>query len=133
MAEKGLRIGSPATKANDNSKQVTTRSKVTYTKDDELGWIGESFEGKDGKAYVRTPYYLNTKSSIQPTGTQLSWGVAEHEVWLNILLEASTAEVNAHLESIGEGYQYITRAGESNAEEKALSALEQIKARRNNA
>ena len=131
MAEKGLRIG--AAKANDNNKQVTTRSKVTYTKDDELGWIGESFEGKDGKAYVRTPYYLNTKSSIQPTGTQLSWGVAEHEVWLNILLEASTAEVNAHLESIGESYQYITRAGESNAEEKALSALEQIKARRNNA
>ena len=129
MAEKGLRIG--AAKANDNSKQVTTRSKVTYTKDDELGWIGKSFEGKDGKAYVRTPYYLNTKSSIQPTGTQLSWGVAEHEVWLNIVLEASTAEVNAHLESIGEGYQYITRAGESNAEEKALSALEQIKARRN--
>ena len=75
---------------------------------------------------------MNTKSSIQPTGTQLSWGVAEHEVWLNILLEASTAEVNAHLESIGESYQYITRAGESNAEEKALSALEQIKARRNN-
>ncbi len=130
MAEKGLRIG--AAKANDNSKQVTTRSKVTYTKDDELGWIGEAFEGKDGKSYVKTPYYLNTKSSIQPTGTQLSWGVAEHEVWLNILLEASTAEVNAHLESIGEGYQYITRAGESNAEEKALSALEQIKARRNN-
>ena len=129
MSEKGLRIG--ATKANDNSKQVTTRSKVTYTKDDELGWIGEAFEGKDGKSYVKTPYYLNTKSSIQPTGTQLSWGVAEHEVWLNILLEASTAEVNAHLESIGEGYQYITRAGESNAEEKALSALEQIKARRN--
>ena len=60
MAEKGLRIG--AAKAND--KQVTTRSKVTYTKDAELGWIGESFEGKDGKAYVRTPYYLNTKSSI---------------------------------------------------------------------
>ena len=131
MTTKGLRVGAPATKAND--KQVTTRSKVTYTKDDELGWIGESFEGKDGKAYVRTPYYLNTKSSIQPTGTQLSWGVAEHEVWLNILLEASTAEVNAHLESIGESYQYITRAGESNAEEKALSALEQIKARRNNA
>ena len=131
MTTKNLRVGAPATKAND--KQVTTRSKVTYTKDDELGWIGESFEGKDGKAYVRTPYYLNTKSSIQPTGTQLSWGVAEHEVWLNILLEASTAEVNAHLESIGEGYQYITRAGESNAEEKALSALEQIKARRNNA
>ncbi len=131
MAEKGLRIG--AAKANDNSKQVTTRSKVTYTKDDELGWLGEAFEGKDGKSYVKTPYYLNTKSSIQPTGTQLSWGVAEHEVWLNILLEASTAEVNAHLESIGEGYQYITRAGESNAEEKALSALEQIKARRNNA
>lgn len=129
MADKGLRIGSPATKAND--KQITTRSKTTYTKDDGLGWIGESFEGKDGKAYVRTPYYLNTKSSIQPTGTQLSWGVAEHEVWLNILLEASTAEVNAHLESIGEAYQYITRAGESNAEEKALSALEQIKARRN--
>ena len=131
MTTKGLRIGSPATKTND--KQVTTRSKVTYTKDAELGWIGESFEGKDGKAYVRTPYYLNTKSSIQPTGVQLSWGVSEHEVWLNILLEASTAEVNAHLESIGEGYQYITRAGESNAEEKALSALEQIKARRNNA
>ena len=131
MADKGLRIGSPATKAND--KQITTRSKVTYTKDDELGWIGESFEGKDGKAYVRTPYYINTKSSIQPTGTQLSWGVAEHEVWLNILLEASTAELNAHLESIGEGYQYITRAGESNSQEKALSALEQIKARRNNA
>ena len=131
MADKGLRIGSPATKAND--KQITTRSKVTYTKDDELGWIGESFEGKDGKAYVRTPYYLNTKSSIQPTGTQLSWGVAEHEVWLNILLEASTSEVNAHLESIGEGYQYITRAGESNSQEKAMSALEQIKARRNNA
>ena len=131
MTTKNLRVGAPATKAND--KQVTARSKVIYTKDDELGWIGESFEGKDGKAYVRTPYYLNTKSSIQPTGTQLSWGVAEHEVWLNILLEASTAEVNAHLESIGEGYQYITRAGESNAEEKALSALEQIKARRNNA
>ena len=131
MADKGLRIGSPATKAND--KQITTRSKVTYTKDDELGWIGESFEGKDGKAYVKTPYYLNTKSSIQPTGTQLSWGVAEHEVWLNILLEASTSEVNAHLESIGEGYQYITRAGESNSQEKALSALVQIKARRNNA
>ena len=131
MTTKNLRVGTPATKTND--KQVTTRSKVTYTKDDELGWIGESFEGKDGKAYVRTPYYLNTKSSIQPTGTQLSWGVAEHEVWLNILLEASTAEVNAHLESIGEPYQYITRAGESNAEEKALSALEQIKARRNNA
>ena len=131
MADKGLRIGSPATKAND--KQITTRSKVTYTKDDELGWIGESFEGKDGKAYVRTPYYINTKSSIQPTGTQLSWGVAEHEVWLNILLEASTSEVNAHLESIGEGYQYITRAGESNSQEKALSALVQIKARRNNA
>ena len=132
MTTKGLRVGASTTKTND-SKQVTTRSKVTYTRDDELGWIGESFEGKDGKAYVRTPYYLNTKSSIQPTGTQLSWGVAEHEVWLNILLEASTAEVNAHLESIGEGYQYITRAGESNAEEKALSALEQIKARRNNA
>ena len=129
MTTKGLRVGAPATKTND--KQVTTRSKVTYTKDDELGWIGESFEGKDGKAYVRTPYYLNTKSSIQPTGTQLSWGVAEHEVWLNILLEASTAEVNAHLESIDEGYQYITRAGESNSQEKALSALEQIKARRN--
>ena len=129
MTTKGLRVGAPAAKTND--KQVTTRSKVTYTKDDELGWIGESFEGKDGKAYVRTPYYLNTKSSIQPTGTQLSWGVAEHEVWLNILLEASTAEVNAHLESIGEGYQYITRAGESNSQEKALSALEQIKARRN--
>ena len=129
MTTKNLRIGAPATKAND--KQVTTRSKVTYTKDDELGWIGESFEGKDGKSYVKTPYYLNTKSSIQPTGTQLSWGVAEHEVWLNILLEASTAELNAHLVSIGEGYQYITRAGESNAEEKALSALEQIKARRN--
>ena len=127
MTTKNLRIG--AAKAND--KQVTTRSKTTYVKDAELGWIGESFEGKDGKAYVRTPYYLNTKSSIQPTGTQLSWGVAEHEVWLNILLEASTAEVNAHLESIGESYQYITRAGESNAEEKALSALEQIKARRN--
>ena len=100
MTAKNLRIGAPATKAND--KQVTTRSKVTYTKDDALGWIGESFEGKDGKSYVKTPYYLNTKSSIQPTGTQLSWGVAEHEVWLNILLEASTAELNAHLESIGE-------------------------------
>lgn len=132
MTTKGLRVGAPATKTND-SKQVTTRSKVTYVKDDELGWIGESFEGKDGKAYVKTPYYLNTKSSIQPTGVQLSWGVSEHEVWLNILLEASTAELNAHLESIGEAYQYITRAGESNAEEKALSALEQIKARRNNA
>ena len=131
MTTKGLRVGAPATKTND--KQITTRSKVTYTKDDELGWIGESFEGKDGKAYVKTPYYLNTKSSIQPTGTQLSWGVAEHEVWLNILLEASTSELNAHLESIGEGYQYITRAGESNSQEKALSALEQIKARRNNA
>lgn len=129
MTTKGLRVGAPATKTND--KQITTRSKVTYTKDDELGWIGESFEGKDGKAYVRTPYYLNTKSSIQPTGTQLSWGVAEHEVWLNILLEASTSELNAHLESIGEGYQYITRAGESNSQEKAMSALEQIKARRN--
>ena len=129
MTTKGLRVGAPATKTND--KQITTRSKVTYTKDDELGWIGESFEGKDGKAYVRTPYYLNTKSSIQPTGTQLSWGVAEHEVWLNILLEASTSELNAHLESIGEGYQYVTRAGESNSQEKALSALEQIKARRN--
>ena len=129
MTTKNLRVGASATKTND--KQVTTRSKVTYTKDDELGWIGESVEGKDGKAYVRTPYYLNTKSSIQPTGTQLSWGVAEHEVWLNILLEASTAEVNAHLESIDEGYQYITRAGESNSQEKALSALEQIKARRN--
>ena len=131
MTTKGLRVGAPATKTND--KQITTRSKVTYTKDAELGWIGESFEGKDGKAYVKTPYYLNTKSSIQPTGMQLSWGVAEHEVWLNILLEASTSELNAHLESIGEGYQYVTRAGESNAEEKALSALEQIKARRNNA
>ena len=131
MTTKGLRVGAPATKTND--KQITTRSKVTYTKDDELGWIGESFEGKDGKAYVKTPYYLNTKSSIQPTGMQLSWGVAEHEVWLNILLEASTSELNAHLESIGEGYQYITRAGESNSQEKALSALEQIKARRNNA
>ena len=131
MTTKGLRVGAPATKTND--KQITTRSKVTYTKDDELGWIGESFEGKDGKAYVKTPYYLNTKSSIQPTGTQLSWGVAEHEVWLNILLEASTSELNAHLESIGEGYQYVTRAGESNSQEKALSALEQIKARRNNA
>ena len=129
MTTKGLRVGASATKTND--KQVTTRSKTTYIKDSELGWIGESFEGKDGKAYVRTPYYLNTKSSIQPTGTQLSWGVAEHEVWLNILLEASTAEVNAHLESIDEGYQYITRAGESNSQEKALSALEQIKARRN--
>ena len=129
MTTKGLRVGAPATKTND--KQITTRSKVTYTKDDELGWIGESFEGKDGKAYVRTPYYLNTKSSIQPTGTQLSWGVAEHEVWLLFLLEASTSELNAHLESIGEGYQYVTRAGESNSQEKALSALEQIKARRN--
>ena len=131
MTTKGLRVGAPATKTND--KQITTRSKVTYTKDDELGWIGESFEGKDGKAYVKTPYYLNTKSSIQPTGVQLSWGVAEHEVWFNILLEASTSELNAHLESIGESYQYITRAGESNSQEKALSALEQIKARRNNA
>ena len=131
MTTKGLRVGAPATKTND--KQITTRSKVTYTKDAELGWIGESFEGKDGKAYVKTPYYLNTKSSIQPTGVQLSWGVAEHEVWLNILLEASTSELNAHLESIGEGYQYVTRAGESNSQEKALSALEQIKARRNNA
>ena len=131
MTTKGLRVGAPATKTN--YKQITTRSKTTYVKDDELGWIGEAFEGKDGKSYVKTPYYLNTKSSIQPTGVQLSWGVSEHEVWLNILLEASTAEVNAHLESIGEGYQYITRAGESNAEEKALSALEQIKARRNNA
>ena len=128
MTIKGLRVG--AAKAND--KQVTTRSKTTYAKDDALGWIGEIFEGKDGKAYVRTPYYLNTKSSIQSTGVQLSWGVAEHEVWLNILLEASTSEVNAHLKSIGEDYQYITRAGESNAEEKALSAIEQIKARRNN-
>lgn len=129
MTTKNLRVGAPAAKAND--KQITTRSKTTYVKDDELGWIGESFEGKDGKAYVRTPYYLNTKSSIQPTGVQLSWGVAEHEVWLNILLEASTSEVNAHLESIGEAYQYVTRAGESNSQEKALSALEQIKARRN--
>ena len=131
MTTKGLRIGAPASKTND--KQITTRSKVTYTKDAELGWIGESFEGKDGKAYVKTPYYLNTKSSIQPTGVQLSWGVAEHEVWLNILLEASTSELNAHLESIGESYQYVTRAGESNSQEKAMSALEQIKARRNNA
>lgn len=131
MTTKGLRVGAPAAKENTN--QITTRSKTTYVKDDELGWIGESFEGKDGKVYVRTPYYLNTKSSIQPTGTQLSWGVAEHEVWLNILLEASTSELNTQLEEMGEGYLYVTRAGESKAEEKALSALEQIKARRKNA